>query len=85
MYGINKVNTEDMQVGNYAYSDFSGQWYVVSILPNFVMEGYFVYALIRLDGHGYYYKSESLDELRKKISQDGGETTIYKDLVVEVF
>ena len=83
MYGINKINTKDMQVGNYAYSDYTEQWYIVSVLPNFIKEDSDVYALIRLDGQGYYYKSDSLNELKKKISQDGGETIIYKDLIVE--
>jgi len=83
MYGINKLNTEDMQVGNYAYSDHTGQYYIVSALPNFIKEGHHVYALIRLDGQGYYYKSNSLNELKDKISNDGGETTIFKDLIVE--
>jgi len=79
MYGINKINTEDMQIGNYAYSNYTGQWYIVSALPNFIKEGYHIYALIRLDGQGYYYKSESLKELKNNIFNDGGETIIYKD------
>ena len=41
-----------------------------------------IYALIRLDGQGYYYKCESLKELKNKISKDG-ETIIYKELIVE--
>ena len=61
MYGINKINTENIQIGNYAYSDYTEQWYIVSALPNFIKENYHVYALIRLDGQGYYYKSDSLD------------------------
>jgi len=83
MYGINKVNTEDMQIGNYAYSDYTEQWYIVSALPNFIKKGYHVYALIRLDGLGYCYKSESLKELKNNIANDGGETSIFKDLIFE--
>ena len=84
MYGINKINTKDIQVGNYAYSDYTEEQYIVSVLPNFIKKGCQVYALIRLDGQGgYYYKSESLDELKKKISQDGGEINVYKDLIIE--
>jgi len=47
MYGINKINTEDMQIGNYAYSDYTCQWYIVSALPNIIKEGYSICALIR--------------------------------------
>ena len=52
MYGINKINTKDIQVGNYAYSDYTEEQYIVSVLPNFIKEGCQVYALIRLDGQG---------------------------------
>ena len=83
MYGINKINTEDMQIGNYAYSDYTGQWYIVSALPNFINVCHHIYVLIRLDGQGYFYKSDSLDELKNNISKDGGETTIFKDLIFE--
>lgn len=82
MYGINKKDVENMQIGDYAYSEHTGQYYIVSALPNIVKQGYSIFALIRLDGQGYYYKSELLDELKKKIYNDG-ETTIYKELCVE--
>jgi len=82
MYGINKINSEDMQIGHYAYSNYTGQWYVVSALPNVVQEGHSIYALIRLDGQGYFYKSESLNDLRNKVSNDG-ETIIYNSLIAE--
>jgi lipocalin len=82
MYGINKINDENMQIGNYAYSNYTGQWYIVSSLPNIVQEGLSIYALIRLDGQGYFYKSESLNDLRNKISNDG-ETIIYNGLIAE--
>lgn len=84
MYGLNKIKTEDIHIGNYAYSDYTDHWYIVSALPNFIREGVDSYALVRIDGHGYCYKSDSLDELKKKIYQDGGETTVYKDLIIEV-
>ena len=82
MYGINKINTEDIQIGNYAYSECTRQYYVVSALPNIIKEGHHIFALIRLDGQGYYYKCESLNELKNKISEDG-ETIIYKELIHE--
>lgn len=74
---------KDIEVGDYAFSDYTDEWYLVSVLPNFIKEGHDSYALIRLDGQGYYYKSESLEELKKKISQDDGETTVYEELIVE--
>jgi len=82
MYGINKINTEDMQIGNYAYSEYTRQYYVVSALPNIIKKGHHIFALVRLDGQGYYYKCESLNELKNKISQDS-ETIIYKELIHE--
>lgn len=82
MQGQNKIDFENLKVGNYAYSDYTEQYYLVASLPNIAIEGEIIYALVRLDGCGYYYASKSIEELKKKISQDGGETIIYKDLIV---
>lgn len=82
MVGQNEIDYKDLEVGNYAYSDHTEQYYVVASLPNIAIEGETIYALVRLDGCGYYYASKSIEELKKKISQDGGETVIYKDLIV---
>jgi hypothetical protein len=79
MQGINEINYKDMEIGNYTFSDFTNSYYIVSALPNITTKGQTTYALVRLDGRGYYYASNSLEELKEKISQDC-ETTIFKEL-----
>ena len=36
-----------------------------------------------LDGQGYYYKCETLKELKNKIFDDNEETLVYKGLIIE--
>lgn len=66
---------KETQLGDIVYSDFMDKFYTVSFLPFNCEQDY--YALIRLDGEGYYYLSKSMEELIEKIRQDR-ETTVFK-------
>lgn len=72
-----QIEPTNLQIGDYAYSIFTKAWYTVSELPN-IINAETRYALIRKDGCGYYYLCKTLDELKTKISWDGGETYIFR-------
>lgn len=82
LFEKNIINYKDLEIGNYAFSDYTKEWYVIACLPEIVEKTKNKYALVRLDGSGYYYLSDTLDEVKYKISMDGGETTIYKNLSI---
>jgi hypothetical protein len=67
---VNLSETEHLQVGMRVYSEYTGEWYTATILPNFIEEGEEIYALIRVDGSGYCYKSRTLSELQEKVIKD---------------
>lgn len=67
---VNLSETELLQVGMRVYSEYTGEWYTATILPNFIEEGEEIYALVRVDGSGYCYKSRTLSELQEKVIKD---------------
>lgn len=77
--GIDKISYDEIEIGNYIYCSYTSQYYVVACLPNIIEKDKHIYALIRLDGQGYYYKSESFEELKQKVKLDEecGELEIY--------
>ena len=67
---------DGLEIGDLAYSIYIKAWYTVSCLPS-IINGNTKYALIRKDGCGYYYLSDSMEELKNRIYNDG-ETDIFR-------
>jgi hypothetical protein len=75
---VERVENNNLEVGNMVYSNYTEQYYIVTFLrfENNITK----YALVRLDGCGYFYLSDSINEIVKKMNMDGGETEAYKVL-----
>lgn len=75
---LERIKNEQLELGNIVYSEYTEQYYIVSSLPRIIKEGISKFALVRLDGQGYFYLSDSIEDIIKKMNMDGGETEAYK-------
>ena len=82
---LNKINNNELQVGNIVYSDYTEKYYIVGCLPRIINEDMSKFALIRFDGTGYFYLSNTIEEIVNKMNMDGGETEAYKVLDYEIY
>lgn len=75
---LERIENKYLEIGNMVYSNYTEQYYIATFLrfENDITK----YALVRLDGQGYFYLSDSIEEIIKKMSLDGGETEAYKVL-----
>jgi hypothetical protein len=75
---LERIQNNQLEIGNMVYSNYTEKYYIATFLrfENDITK----YALVKLDGQGYFYLSDSLEEIIKKMSLDGGETKAYKVL-----
>jgi len=76
---LKKKNNNNLHIGDIVYSDYTRKYYIVASLPRIIKdEKDTTIALVRLDGCGYFYLSDSLEELKNKMKTDGGETEAFE-------
>jgi hypothetical protein len=77
---LERIKNEQLELGNIVYSEYTEQYYIVSCLPRIIKEDVSKFALVRMDGQGYFYLSDTIEEIINKMNMDGGETEAYKVL-----
>ena len=73
------IRISEIQIGDVIKSNYTNTRYTVCWLPAIPSKGTHSYALIRTDGMGYCYLSNTLDELREEIYRSGEEHFLIAD------